>query len=217
MLEKFWGLSFQRIEGKSAIIKQFFEDPQNILRAKLEDPQKRILNYSCLGQILRTILKTWSSISKSFEDWVLGAVGGQNLRFEAQTITKRDLNLMRDRPEWALGDNLFAYCELELEKYGEILVTNLKLILPGGKMTEENCHQKNAPYEQRHVYAKKARTEMRNFCLKHYKMRFKLVKRDRIKNPRHGQHPERDQNEIRICIIWLGRHVCRTKLPPKHF
>ena len=25
-------------------------------------------------------------------------------------------------------------------------------------------------------------------------------KRDRIKNPRHDQHPERDRNEIRICI-----------------
>ena len=41
-------------------------------------------------------------------------------------------------------------------------------------------------YEQRHFY----------FCLKHYKTRCTPEKLDRIKNPRHGQHPERDQNEI---------------------
>ena len=34
------------------------------------------------------------------------------------------------------------------------------------------------------------------FCLKHYKTRCTPVKRDRTKNPRHGQHPEQDQNEI---------------------
>ena len=33
-------------------------------------------------------------------------------------------------------------------------------------------------------------------CPKHYKTRCTPEKRDRIKNPRHGQHPERDQNEI---------------------
>ena len=36
-------------------------------------------------------------------------------------------------------------------------------------------------HEQRHFY---------------YKTRYAPVKGDRIKNPRHGQHPERDQNEI---------------------
>ena len=36
----------------------------------------------------------------------------------------------------------------------------------------------------------------RHFCLKRYKTRHTPEKRDRIKNPRHGQHPERDQNEI---------------------
>ena len=35
-----------------------------------------------------------------------------------------------------------------------------------------------------------------HFCLKRYKTRCTPEKRDRIKNPRHGQHPERDQNEI---------------------
>ena len=37
-----------------------------------------------------------------------------------------------------------------------------------------------------------AQTEMRHFCLKRYKTRYTPVKRDRITNPRHGQHPERD-------------------------
>ena len=57
------------------------------------------------------------------------------------------------------------------------------------------------PYEHRHFFANKAKTEMRHFCLKHYKTRCTPVKRDRIKNLRHGQHPERDQNEIGICIM----------------
>ena len=38
---------------------------------------------------------------------------------------------------------------------------------------------------------------MRHFCPKHYKTRCTPVKRHRINNPRHGQHPERDPNEIR--------------------
>ena len=40
-----------------------------------------------------------------------------------------------------------------------------------------------------------------HFCLKLYKTRYMPVKRDRtlsvLKNPRNGQHPERDRNEIR--------------------
>ena len=55
-----------------------------------------------------------------------------------------------------------------------------------------------ARYEEYRCWASE---EMRHFCLKHYKTRCTLAKRDRIKNPRHGQHPERDQNEMRICII----------------
>ena len=51
-------------------------------------------------------------------------------------------------------------------------------------------------YEQRHFYANKAKTFRRHFCLKHYKTRCTPEKRDRIRNPGHGQHPERDQNEI---------------------
>ena len=47
----------------------------------------------------------------------------------------------------------------------------------------------------------KAKAEMRHFRLKDYRTRCAPVRRDRTKNPRHGQHPERDQNEIRICII----------------
>ena len=34
-----------------------------------------------------------------------------------------------------------------------------------------------------------------------YKTIYTPEKRDRIENPRHGQHPERDQNEIRSCIL----------------
>ena len=69
-----------------------------------------------------------------------------------------------------------------------------------------NCHgprnyyvnnlQRVNSFEQRHFYANKAKTEMRHFCLKHYKTRYTPAKRDRIKTPMHGQHPERDQNEI---------------------
>ena len=51
----------------------------------------------------------------------------------------------------------------------------------------------------------KAKTFRRHFCLKRYKTRCTPEKRDQIKNPRHGQHPERDQNEIGTryehCII----------------
>ena len=56
--------------------------------------------------------------------------------------------------------------------------------------------------EQRHFYANKANTGVHHFCMKHYKTRCSLVKRDRLlKSPRNSQHPERDRNEIRICII----------------
>ena len=51
-------------------------------------------------------------------------------------------------------------------------------------------------YEQRHFYANNAKTEMRHFCLKSYKTRYTSAKRDTIKNPQHGQDPEREQNEI---------------------
>ena len=51
-------------------------------------------------------------------------------------------------------------------------------------------------------FANKAKTEMHHFSLKHYKTRYTPAKRDKIKNPRHGQHPERDRNEVRMCIIW---------------
>ena len=50
--------------------------------------------------------------------------------------------------------------------------------------------------EQRHFLSNKAKTFRRHFCLRHYKTRCTPEKRDRIKNPRRGQHPERDQNEI---------------------
>ena len=56
-------------------------------------------------------------------------------------------------------------------------------------------------YEQPYFYANKAKTEMRHFCLKRYRTRCMPVKRERTKYPRHGQHPERDRNETRICII----------------
>ena len=42
----------------------------------------------------------------------------------------------------------------------------------------------------------KAKTFRRHFCLKPCKARCTPEKRDWIKNPRHGQHPERDRNEI---------------------
>ena len=46
----------------------------------------------------------------------------------------------------------------------------------------------------------------RKFCLKLYKTRYTPRKRDRIKNQRHGQHPERDQKEIgtkyKFAYIW---------------
>ena len=45
-------------------------------------------------------------------------------------------------------------------------------------------------------FANKVKTEMRHIRLKRYKTRCTPVKRDRFKNPRHGEHPERDQNEI---------------------
>ena len=51
-------------------------------------------------------------------------------------------------------------------------------------------------YEQRHLESKKAKTFRRHFCRKHHKTRCTPEKRDQIKNPRHGHHPERDQNEI---------------------
>ena len=67
-------------------------------------------------------------------------------------------------------------------------------------------------YEQRPFYANKAKTEMRQ--KKHYyKTRYTAVKRDRIKNPRHGQHPERDQNEIQICIIWGHQGTRQGSMP----
>ena len=55
--------------------------------------------------------------------------------------------------------------------------------------------------EQRRFYANKAKTETRHFNLKRYKTRYTPVKRDRFKNPRHGQHPERDQNKIRTSYL----------------
>ena len=45
-------------------------------------------------------------------------------------------------------------------------------------------------------HVNRAKTEMRHFCLKRYKTRYTLAKRDRIKGSRCGRHPERDQNEI---------------------
>ena len=51
--------------------------------------------------------------------------------------------------------------------------------------------------EQRHFYANKAKTamaSMRHFCLKRRLLGL-------LKSPRSGQHPDRDRNEIRICII----------------
>ena len=47
----------------------------------------------------------------------------------------------------------------------------------------------------------KAKTGARHFCVKSYKTRCTPVERDRIKDLRSAQHPERDRNEIRICII----------------
>ena len=46
------------------------------------------------------------------------------------------------------------------------------------------------------IFMRTRQTQVRHFCLKRYKTRYTPVKRDRIKNPRRGQHPERDQNEI---------------------
>ena len=39
------------------------------------------------------------------------------------------------------------------------------------------------------------------FVLNTTKRNTRLPKRDRINNPRHGQHPERDRNEIQVCIV----------------
>ena len=65
-------------------------------------------------------------------------------------------------------------------------------------------HSDTNLHEQRPFYATKAITEMRHLSEASQKTRCTPVKRDRfVKSPRNGQHPERDQNEIQICIILL--------------
>ena len=51
------------------------------------------------------------------------------------------------------------------------------------------------------------------FFLKHYETRRTPEKRDRKKDPRHGQHPERDQNRIQICIIWGHEGTRQGSMP----
>ena len=52
------------------------------------------------------------------------------------------------------------------------------------------------PYEQWHFYANKAKNKDAPLSSERQQTRYMPVKPDRTKNPRHGQHPERDQNEI---------------------
>ena len=72
-------------------------------------------------------------------------------------------------------------------------------------------------YEQRHFYVNKAKTGVRHFCLKGYKTRCTPIKRERIVNPRNGQPPERDRNEIQIRIIWgqILKHLKKRYTPEK--
>ena len=63
------------------------------------------------------------------------------------------------------------------------------------------------------IPSRNPREKRSDFCLKHYKTRCTPEKRDRIENPRHGQHPERDQNEIRSCILWGQEGTRQGSMP----
>ena len=69
------------------------------------------------------------------------------------------------------------------------------------ELSLSNLHEKldnnSQAYEQRHFYASKAKTETRHPCLKQLKNEIHACKtREVFLSPRHGQHPERDLNEI---------------------